>query len=171
MKPTADAELLGRLLVEQGAALALYASQWTSQADDCVQEALVELARQSPLPDNPVAWLYRVVKHRALNRLRSENRRKQHEQQAWLRRFSHQASAQINEQQHRELTDALAQLPAPQREVVVLKTWGGLTFSEIASLTGESSSTAHRQYQQALTHLRQIWEVVPCPKTQSTPIN
>ena len=41
-----DAELLGRLLDEHGAALALYASQWTDAADDCVQEALVELARQ-----------------------------------------------------------------------------------------------------------------------------
>ena len=39
-----DAELLGRLLDEHGAALALYASQWTESADDCVQEALVELA-------------------------------------------------------------------------------------------------------------------------------
>ncbi len=46
-----DAELLGRLLDEHGAALALYASQWTDSADDCVQEALVELARQRQAPD------------------------------------------------------------------------------------------------------------------------
>ena len=40
-----DAEQLGRLLDEHGAALALYATQWTDSPDDCVQEALVELAR------------------------------------------------------------------------------------------------------------------------------
>ncbi len=65
-----DAEQLGRLLDEHGAALALYASQWTDSADDCVQEALVELARQRQAPDHIVAWLYRVVKNRALNAAR-----------------------------------------------------------------------------------------------------
>ena len=66
-----DAELLGRLLDEHGTALALYASQWTEASDDCVQEALVELARQPQVPNHPAAWLYRVVKNRALNMFRS----------------------------------------------------------------------------------------------------
>ena len=65
-----DAELLGQLLDELGPALALYAAQWTDAADDCVQEALVELAGQTTVPDNVRAWLYRVVKHRALNAAR-----------------------------------------------------------------------------------------------------
>src|SRR6188474_3382553 len=43
-------ELLGRLLDEQGGALALYAAQWTDAADDCVQEALIELAGQREEP-------------------------------------------------------------------------------------------------------------------------
>src|SRR6185503_17221915 len=67
-----DAELLGRLLDEHGPALALYATQWTDAADDCVQESLVELARQAKPPEHAVAWLYRVVKNRALNAARGE---------------------------------------------------------------------------------------------------
>src|SRR5260370_23966564 len=70
-----DAEQLGRLLDEHGRALALYAAQWTDSADDCVQEALVELARQPSAPENLRAWLYRVVKHRALNAARGARRR------------------------------------------------------------------------------------------------
>ena len=62
------AELLGRLFDEHGGALALYAAQWTDSADDCVQEALVELARQPGAPENLRAWLYRVVKHQGAQR-------------------------------------------------------------------------------------------------------
>ena len=43
MNPAADPEFLGRLLSEQGGALALYAAQWTDAAEDCVQEALVDM--------------------------------------------------------------------------------------------------------------------------------
>src|SRR5438874_10860712 len=67
-----DAELLGRLLDEHGPALALYAAQWTDATDDCVQEAIIELARQPKSPQHVVAWLYRVVKNRALNAARGD---------------------------------------------------------------------------------------------------
>src|SRR6188472_671983 len=82
-----DAEQLGRLLDEHGPALALYAAQWTDTADDCVQEALVELAKQRQSPIHVVAWLYRVVKHRALNVARSDRRRRERESRAMVERF------------------------------------------------------------------------------------
>src|SRR5260221_5767069 len=82
-----DAEQLGRLLDEHGAALALYAAQWTDAADDCVQEALVELARQRQSPEHVVAWLYRVVKHRALNAARGDRRRRERESLAMAERL------------------------------------------------------------------------------------
>src|SRR5438309_274546 len=72
-------ELLGRLLDEFGGTLVLYARRWTNQAEDCVQEALVELARQERTPDNPVAWLFRVVRNRALSAVRQSKRRERRE--------------------------------------------------------------------------------------------
>lgn len=155
-------QLVGRLLDEHGAALALYAAQWTTVADDCVQEALIELARQSPLPNRPVAWLYRVVKNRALNSARGERRRANHERQAWQHRL--QLLGEASDVNQFELADVLAQLSDADREVVVLKTWGRLSFVQIAEVTGESSSSAHRRYQQALNTIRQLWEV-PCPNS------
>src|SRR6267378_153589 len=83
-----DAEQLGRLLDEHGPALALYAAQWTDAADDCVQEALVELAKQRQSPEHVVAWLYRVVKHRALNAARGDRRRRERELRAMAERFA-----------------------------------------------------------------------------------
>src|ERR1043165_3531589 len=83
-----DAEQLGRLLDEHGSALALYAAQWTDAADACVQEALVELAKQRRSPDHVFAWLYRVVKHRALNAARGDRRRRKRESRATAERLA-----------------------------------------------------------------------------------
>jgi len=156
------ARWLGELLDEHGAALALYASQWlssgSSAADDCVQESLLELAAQSPRPANPRAWLYVKVKHLALTAARSARRRTIHEQNAWRERLSRK-TPQANHTNQQELLDALSQLAPDHREVIVLKTWGNLTFAEIADVLDDSSSGAHRKYQTALAQLRKLWAV------------
>jgi RNA polymerase sigma-70 factor, ECF subfamily len=54
------------------------------------------------------------------------------------------------------LEQALQQLPAEQREVVHLKVWEGMTFQEIADLTGESLNTAASRYRYATEKLRNI---------------
>ena len=163
MQPTADVDAQSRwlaaLLDQHGGALALYAAQWTSAADDCVQEALVELASRQPKPDRPVAWLYRVVKRRALNHARSERRRAHREQIAWHERLQQSHSADVR----RELLDSVDALPSELREIVVLKTWGGLTFEDISQAIGSSSSTVQRHYVKALQRLRELWSS-SCPK-------
>lgn len=152
-------ELIARLLDQQGAALALYATQWTAAADDCVQEALMDLARQPQTPDSPVAWLYRVVKRRALNAARGERRRREREQAVGQIRL---AAAGSPPTEFAEITELLQQLDGADREAVVLRLWGGLTFAEIADTMGQSTATAHRRYEQALERLRQLWDA-PTP--------
>jgi RNA polymerase sigma-70 factor (ECF subfamily) len=49
---------------------------------------------------------------------------------------------------------ALGRLPPEQREVVHLKAFEGLTFQEIADLTGESINTVAGRYRYALDKLR-----------------
>ena len=44
-------------------------------------------------------------------------------------------------------TAALAELSDDEREVIVAHIWGGLTFAQIAEVTGLPSSTAHRRYE------------------------
>ena len=155
---------LGELFARHAAALALYAAQWTNQPDDCVQEALIELARQPAAPENPPAWLYRVVRNRALNAGRAARRRLTHEQQAGARDESRRVGGEGNV----ELLDALATLDATAREIVVLRVWGQLAWQEIADVVGGSKSSAQRNYVQALDRLRIVWEpraseTKPCP--------
>jgi RNA polymerase sigma factor (sigma-70 family) len=157
-----DAELLGRLLDEHGAALALYASQWTGAADDCVQEAFVELARQREAPAHAVAWLYRVVKHRALNAARGARRRREREARVMADRFAvSQQPAAFDRADAIAVVEALEQLEPGDRELVVMRVWGGLTYDEIGVALAISTSSAHRQYERALAKLRQILES-PC---------
>ena len=154
-------ELLGRLLDEQGGALALFAAQWTDSPDDCVQEALIELARQRPVPDSPVAWLFRVVRNRAISRARSARRRERHESQAlslrWKDNEGREGGAREGEApaEPEDIAAALESLEPELREVIVARTWGGLGFEQVAELVGCSTSTAHRRYEAGLAALRE----------------
>jgi RNA polymerase sigma-70 factor (ECF subfamily) len=57
-----------------------------------------------------------------------------------------------------ELTDLLSKLEPSDREIVVLRVWGQLSWEEIASVVGGSKSTAQRNYVQALQQLRKLGE-------------
>jgi RNA polymerase sigma-70 factor (ECF subfamily) len=157
-KPRLLADLLDRL----GGPLQLYARQWCTSPEDVVQEALVELAGQSQWPDNPRAWLFRVVRNRAISQARATQARRRHEDAAAAQArewFDHRM------RMHGELelaAEALAGLPLELREVVVAYYWGGLTFAEIGDLTGTSTSTAHRRFETAILTLRERLEVA-CP--------
>ena len=156
MRPTAaiGPEKLGELFERHGATLALFARQWCDTPDDVVQQALVQLARQSEAPRQVVAWLYRVVRNGALTAARSQKRRKRHETaaaelvQPW---FVESQEASLDAA---AATIALESLSVDEREVIVAHLWGGLTFQEIAEVTGLSSSTAHRRYESGLRELR-----------------
>jgi RNA polymerase sigma-70 factor (ECF subfamily) len=156
--------LLAELLDRHGAALALFARQWDASADDVVQEALIELAALVEWPRNPVAWLFDVVRKRAISHARSTARRRRHESLAagaWRDWFK---SQQRHDADAEFAADALASLPLELREVVVAHLWGGLTFAEIGELTKTSSSSAHRRFETAVARLREKLNVeLPCP--------
>jgi RNA polymerase sigma factor (sigma-70 family) len=161
MSRPVDSTLIAELFDRHAAALGLYAAQWTTHAEDCVQESLLELARQPTAPENPAAWLYRVVRNRALNASRAERRRSVHEQAAVAgheqRLFRHTDAPNTEI----ELRDALASIEPTSREIVVLRVWGQLAWQEIAEVVGRSKSAAQRDYVAALEQLRKVWEAAP----------
>jgi len=155
------AQLLAELLDGHGASLKLYARQWCRSPDDVVQQALIELAGCRERPANPVAWLFAAVRRRAISGARSDKRRRHREEAAateWFKRLRDQDEAA------QRAADTLAELPLADREVVIARFWGGLTFEEIATLTGMSTSSAQRRFEQIMSHLRERNEL-PCPKT------
>ena len=74
---TSDLDWLTQVVVERAAGLRLFAQQWVdaATAEDVVQEALVALLAERPAPQNPIAWMYRVVRNAAFNHHRSSTRR------------------------------------------------------------------------------------------------
>lgn len=136
--------------------MVLYASQWTDTPDDCVQESLIELVKQPVLPHSPVAWLFRVVRNRAISQARSAGRRMKHERHAaaLLPAWSQPTEEPPFDEQ--ELAAAIDMLLPEHREVLVARVWGGLGFEEIAELVGAATSSAHRRYEAALANLRQV---------------
>ena len=161
-------EILTRLLDEHGAALVLYAQQWCDTPEDVVQDAFLALVRQPALPDNAVGWLYRVVRNGAINASRTSRRRIKRETAA---------AGSIEPWFHITLDDrldaaeaahAMRQLPIEERETIVARLWGGLSFDEIAQLSGSSTSTVHRWYQAGLKSLRERLGVVCQQKKNKT---
>ena len=74
-----DHEWLGRLLDKHAAALTLYARQWCDSPEDVVQDAFLKLAGLRARPENPAAWLFRVVRNGAIDAGLAARRRKRHE--------------------------------------------------------------------------------------------
>jgi RNA polymerase sigma factor (sigma-70 family) len=155
-----DSDWLGGLVDRYAAALELYARQWCDAPEDVVQEAFLKLVAQRPRPDQPGAWLFRVVRNGAINAAVAARRRRHHEAEArgtaavWLEAGG-DASAGPESLDAEAASAALQSLALEQREVIVAHLWGGLTFDQIGELSGCSSSTAHRVYAAGLSAIRE----------------
>ena len=149
------AEILMRLLDEHGSALVLYAQQWCDAPEDVVQEAVLRLVRQPAAPENLAAWMFHVVRNLAMNASRAAQRRARHEAAAGGGRESWFAASPDDRLDAAAATEALSHLPMEQRETIVARLWGELSFEEIAKLTGSSISSVHRWYHQGLAALRE----------------
>jgi RNA polymerase sigma factor (sigma-70 family) len=163
-----EPEFLGRLVDDHAAALVLYARQWCSTPEDVVQEAFVKLVDQAKQPANPLAWLYRVVRNGALAASRTAQRRRRHEAAVAAQAPAWFVPTEAPGLDGAAAAACLATLPIEEREVIVARLWGGLTFEQIAELSGSSSSSVHRWYVAGLATLRERLNA-PCPTKPSIP--
>jgi RNA polymerase sigma-70 factor (ECF subfamily) len=168
-----DSEQLGILIDRHAAVLELYARQWCDEPEDVVQDAFVKLAGQGTVPRNVPAWLFAAVRNGAINAGIARRRRREHETRAgdraprWFDDDDARSASSVVDMDAAQ--QALASLPLDQREPIVAHLWGGLTFEQIAKLTGTSSSTAHRLYQTGMNALRERLGVIcRTTKNQST---
>ncbi|HEV3384366.1 MAG TPA: sigma-70 family RNA polymerase sigma factor [Gemmata sp.] len=154
--PRITPEELGNLYRVHAPALRLFARQMSSGEEDLVQEAFIKLAQQPLPPSRVLPWLYQVIRNGAIAANRSETRRKRRQDRA----SAHEVWFETTDERvdGREATRLLAELPQEQREVIVARIWGGLTFEDIAELVGCSLPTAHRRFQTGLIHLRERLE-------------
>ncbi|HLU48552.1 MAG TPA: sigma-70 family RNA polymerase sigma factor [Planctomycetota bacterium] len=131
-------------------------------AEELLQETFLALIRT--LCDRPQAvlgdrtelrpYLLRAARHRAIDHLRRNAR----ERRALEKRGPTRLLAGETESRApltgEELEEFLAKLPEEQRETVLLRTVGDLTFREIADITFVSENTAVARFRYAVMKLR-----------------
>ncbi len=143
-----------------GPALVLFARQWVpgrADAEDVVQEAFLRFWRSRQRAAEPAAYLFTCVKRCAFEWLRGQGRRTRREERAARSEPTEPmllVGAIEQEERRAAIEVALRQLPPEQREVVVLKIWGELSFPQIAAALEIPVNTAASRYRYALTRLR-----------------
>ncbi|WDY59831.1 RNA polymerase sigma factor [Pseudomonas sp. PSKL.D1] len=139
--------------------LVSYASTITgdrAQAEDIVQEAWIRFTPAAAV-EQPVAYLYRIVRNLALDlkRSRSREQARQATAPAWLQPGL--GADPADNCQHSMLLDrlntALQALPEASRQALEMHRFGGCTLAQIAERLGVSLSTAHRLLRDALARL------------------
>jgi RNA polymerase sigma-70 factor (ECF subfamily) len=137
-------------------------SNRTSVAEDIVHDVFVSLA-QSPerlqLSGNLRAYLATCV----ANRVRNSNRAGQRQQMIRLDEAEPAAPDSdrperwiIRNEELDSLNNAMAQLPYPQREAVILHMQGGMKFRAIAKSQNVSINTVQSRYRYGLDKLRSV---------------
>lgn len=127
-------------------------------AEDVVQQVFARLLRGDvATPSNPLAYLCRAIRNAVLNRRRSLGREVAWNESAlaWLEAPPglHDVALAIE--------TALQQLPAEQREVLILHVWGQLTFAEIGDAADCSPHTVASRYRYGLAKLRDLLRPLP----------
>ncbi len=156
-----SAEAWERWLATEAGKFLLFARSRTeceADAEDVLQEALVEAWERTPSGREPdAALVFATIRRRALDLARGRTRRARREELAGSGRddVAWFACDLEDAERRAELERAVRSLPEPLREVVTLKTWGGLTFAQIAEAVGCPANTAASRYRYGLEALRQ----------------
>jgi RNA polymerase sigma-70 factor (ECF subfamily) len=121
-----------------------------AEAEDVLQETFLVLMKLSERPEEPEHYCVRSYRNRALNYRRNFWRRvtRELESRRWFERSPGESP------EEKAAMRCLAELPAEQRETIVLKIWHEYTFEEIGQLLNLSPNTVAGRYRYGLQKLR-----------------
>ena len=134
-------------------------------AAEVLQEVFWQVWQDAPRYDpkrgSPEAWLVMRAKTRAIDRLRSIRRRDRTfvapvDESVAQRREDQAPNPAVVAEDRGLIQTALAQLPEPQRRVIELAFFEGLTQSEIAARLGEPLGTVKTRARLGLDRLRGV---------------
>lgn len=145
-----------------------YAARYTSDrssAGDIVQDAFISLweKRDTLDPSRSLkAYMYRIVRNRALNHIRDHSSRMVDLDAAGITSLSHEARAEPDEDTASALRARIRQwvkeLPQRQQEAFELSRYEGLEHDEIADVMDISSNTVNNHIVAALQHMRERYD-------------
>jgi RNA polymerase sigma-70 factor (ECF subfamily) len=151
-----DREDVARLYAQHGALLLGYACSLLGDlaaAEDVLHQVFARLLRGNlTIRGAPVAYLCRAVRNAAANHRRARSREVEFDatRPSWL-----EAPPGL-EEMGLAVESALRRLPEEQREVIVLRVWGQLSFQEIADALEAPPNTVASRYRYGLAKLRDI---------------
>jgi RNA polymerase sigma-70 factor, ECF subfamily len=164
---TADGRLIERVLKGDSEAFNILVREWEKPiynyvlrmigdrdeamdlCQDCFMKAYRELAT---LKDRErfVPWLYRIAHNTCLSRIRHDAGK------VWVELDPDTSPTHMPIENRLAVQKALRQLPADQREVVVLKIFQSLKFEEIAAIQNAPISTVKSRLYMGFEKLRSI---------------
>ena len=132
--------------------LALSITRRADSAEDAVHEAIVRLCRSGKTPTgDPVAYVFAAVRNAAVDQKRKIG-------SVSIFDLAEPAQQPANGMDDRErdrlVADAIDDLPAEQREAVVMHLYTGLTFQQAAEVLDVPLQTMASRYRRALAKLR-----------------
>jgi RNA polymerase sigma-70 factor (ECF subfamily) len=142
-------------IARHGPAALLFARQIAgthADAEDALHEGFLRFWPRHPSARDPAALFFACVRTAALDQKRGGARRQ-------AREAAHsppQLVGPVCDETREHVERALQQLPAEQREVVVLKIWSDLTFARIADVLAESPHTVASRYRYAMQKLEHL---------------
>ena len=133
-----------------------------SQSEEVLQEVFLEVwqsaARFAPNKGQGRSWVLTIAHRRAVDRVRSAQASTDRDVRVGLRDVGVAFDGVAEEVELRiegqRVSEALATLPAPQREAITLAYYGGYSQSEIAALVGAPLGTIKTRMRDGLSRLR-----------------
>jgi RNA polymerase sigma-70 factor (ECF subfamily) len=142
-------------LRQHRAALFLMARQYLrtrEEAEDAVQDGFIRFWKRKERAEDRVAYLFACVRSAALDQRRARLSRAAHDPPTGPLFATPKEGAERRER----VEAAVAELSEDQREVLVMKIWGGLTFAQIAAALEIPMNTAASRYRYALEKLESL---------------
>jgi len=127
-------------------------------ADEAMQDTFVRLVRSRDRlgsVENLVAYVFTVARNEALRGVERRARDNKRLEPLGAADLFYDADDPVRREQAEAVANGLQRLGDEQREVVELKIYGGLTFREIADVTGVPLQTAATRYRAALECLKE----------------
>ena len=147
-----DRDEIERLYERHGRVLLAYASALlldVSAAEDTLHQVFLKLLSNNVrVTGEPIGYLCRAVRNTALNRRRRQSREVALDSHPWLE------SPAGMEEVSLAIQSAVRTLPQEQREIIVLRVWGSMTFEQAAQTLEISVNTAASRYRYGLAALR-----------------
>lgn len=144
--------------------LAVSVTRNSAEAEDAVQDAFMKLARKNIVPKgDPVSYVYATVRNAALDRLRKKKRVVDVPEFVFDEEKSNEPKPGIELQEQERnfiIRKEIEKLEEPQREVIIMKLFSGLTFEQIAEILQEPLSTVSSRYARTLKSLKYRMEAL-----------